>query len=98
MLSYRPGLSALGAKKSHQLPALPFGEAADSLVGADAAVVQHLGGFDLATIRHGQQYIDDLGGLDELRRSRQDLVDLDVALFQVLLEPRALGADVVSPP
>lgn len=35
--------AALRAKKSHQLPPLPFREAADGLVGADAAMIKNLG-------------------------------------------------------
>src|SRR5437588_9849759 len=89
------GGTALAIEEPDQLRALPLGETADSLRRADLADSEEAVGLHAPGLRNGHEDVDDLRGLDVLRRLPEDRLDLGRAFLQVLLELRALDPDVV---
>src|SRR2546423_7171440 len=88
--------SALAAQQPDQLVALALGQAADGLARRDLALTQDLVDLHAPVLRDGEQHVDDLRGLDELRRLQEQLVDRTPPRLEVALELRALGADLVG--
>ena len=68
---------ASGAACETQLGALALRQAADGLARRDAALHEHLVDLHAPVLRHRQQHVEDLRGLDVLRRLEQQVVDAD---------------------
>src|SRR5947209_20605998 len=90
-----PTSGALAVEEANQLLALPVGEPADRLRLADPALVEQARSLHATELRHGHQHVEDLRSRDELRRVAQDLLDRHGPGLEVLLELRALDANVV---
>ena len=65
-----PGSASGGAaaQQRDELRALALGEAADGLARRDPALLQDLVGLHAAVLGDGEQHVEDLGGLEVLRR------------------------------
>ena len=64
----RRSASGAAPQELDELGALALGEPADGLARRDPALLQDLVGLDAAELRRGQQHVEDLGGLEVLRR------------------------------
>src|SRR5215207_7090862 len=69
----------LPAQHRDELGALALREAADRLARRDAALHEDLVDLHAPVLRHRQQHVEDLRGLDVGRRLEQEIVDLDPA-------------------
>src|SRR6187399_379819 len=96
-LAMRPGiLTELSAELRDELCSLPLRQSADRLRGRDPALIEDAVRLHATVLRHRQQHVEDLGREHVLRRIEQQCVDVRLARFQVLLQLRASGADVVG--
>src|SRR5687768_998644 len=82
----RPIGRALAAQHRDELGALALREAADRLARRDAALDEDLVDLHAPVLGDGEQHVEDLGGLDVLRRLEQEVVDLRAAALEVPLE------------
>src|SRR3954471_2961305 len=87
--------SALLAEHADELGTLAIREAADRLRRRDPAGLQDLVGLHAPVLGDRQEHVEDLGGLEELGRLEQELVDRHSTGLQVALELRATRADDV---
>src|SRR3954464_11395323 len=87
--------SALLAEHADELGTLAIREAADRLRRRDPAGLQDLVGLHAPVLRDRQEHVEDLGGLEELGRLEQELVDRHSTGLQVALELRATCTDDV---
>ena len=78
-----------------ELGALALGQAADRLARRDAALREDLVDLHAPVLRDREEHVEDLGGLDPLRRVEQELVDRRARALEIALELRALGTDLV---
>src|SRR5664280_2151741 len=85
------------AEVREQLAALPLGEPADGLAGADAALFHDARRLDLAALRRRHQEVRDLGGEQVLRRFNEDVPEARRAALEVGLERRPAAADLIGP-
>src|SRR4051794_32020482 len=83
------------AQHRDELGALAIGEAADRLARRDPAGLQDLIGLAPTVLRNRQEHVEDLGGLQELGRIEEQLVDRHSTSLQIALELRATRADDV---
>ena len=83
------------ASACSRLAALAIREAADRFRLADPAHVEETCCLHSPELRHGHEHVEDLCGRDILGRVTEDLFDLDVAVFEILLQACAPDADVV---
>src|SRR5579859_3612893 len=79
-----------------QLAPLALGEATHRLARRDLALREDLVHLHPAVLGDGEQQVEDLGRLQELRRGKQQLVDRLPAGLEIALELGAPGADVVG--
>src|SRR4051794_16793653 len=91
------GRAALPAQEPDELAALALREAADRLARRDAALLQHLVDLHAPVLRDGQEHVEDLGRLEVLGRVEQQRVNRNPTGFEVLLQLRPAGADLVRP-
>src|SRR6266511_4381598 len=89
--------SAVAVEEPNQLGALAVGQAPDGLRLADAALVQEARRLHASELRDRHQHVEHLRRRDVFRRVVEDLVDLDLAQLQVLLQLRPADADVIGP-
>src|SRR4051794_5205519 len=89
------GRAALPAQLADELAALTLRQAADRLARRDAALLEDLVDLHPAVLRDGQQHVEDLRRLDVFRRVEQERLDRYPAGFQVLLQLRSAGANLV---
>src|SRR6185369_2795902 len=82
-------------EEGNQLVPLAVGEAADRLRLADAALVKQARGLHAPELRDRHQHVEHLGGRDVLGRLTENLLNGDGPRLQVLLQLRALHANVV---
>src|SRR5271155_5369850 len=83
-------------KQGDELAALALGEPADGLARRDAAVSEDLVDLDAPVLGHGEQHVEDLGGLDVLGRLEQERVNRAPTGLEVALELCALDANLVG--
>src|SRR5581483_3611401 len=89
--------TGLPVEEANQLGALAIRQAPDRLRLADPALVEEARGLDAAELRHRHQHVEHLRGRDVLGRGIEDVLDLNLAQLQVLLQLRPAHADVVRP-
>src|SRR5947208_1822531 len=87
--------TGLAVEEPNELLPLTVRKAANRLRLADPALVEQPRRLHAAELRHRHEHVEDLRGRDELRRVAQDRLDRGVTGLQVLLQLRALDADVV---
>src|SRR5215470_1218569 len=85
----------LAAQHADQLGALALRQAADRLARRDPALDEHLVDLHAAVLGDRQQHVEDLRGLDVLRRLQQEVMDAHPAPLEIALELRTLGPDLV---
>src|SRR4051812_9985123 len=85
----------LAAQHAHELGALALRQAADRLARRDPALDQDLVDLHAPVLRDGEEHVEDLGGLDELGRLEQQVVDARATGLEIALELRAARADLV---
>src|SRR5512140_2861658 len=86
----------LSPEEGEELPALPFGEPADRLALADAALLHDLRRLDAPALGRRHQYVDDLGGLEKLGRIGEHVADAHFAPLEVALERRAQATHAIG--
>ena len=80
-----------------ELGPLTLGETADRFAGRDPARREDLVHLHAPVLRHRQQEVEDLRGLEELGRVEQELVDRLPSGLEITLELRTPTANVVGP-
>ena len=99
--SWRPPVLPFGAlliEETNKLRPLPIRQTADRLRFGDPALVEIALGLHLSELRDSHEHVENLGGGDVVRRVAKDGLEADASQLEVLLELRALHADVVGPP
>src|SRR3954447_17646860 len=89
------GRAALPAQLADELAALALRQAADRLARRDAALLEDLVDLHAPVLRDREKHVEDLRRLDVLRRVQQERLNRYPAGFQVLLELRPTGPDLV---
>lgn len=88
--------SLLALEVLDQLATLPRGETDDRLRGADAAAFKNAGGLHTAEFGDRHDEVEDLGGMEILRRIHQHVRDVHLTVLEALLETSTLRADTVG--
>src|SRR4051794_24201429 len=87
--------AALPAQLADELAALALRQAADRLARRYPALLEDLVDLDPAVLGHGEQHVEDLRGLDVFGRVEQQRLDRRATGFEVLLQLRPAGANLV---
>src|SRR5215212_2434434 len=88
--------ATLPAQLADELGALALREPADGLARRDAALLQDLVHLHPAVLRHGQEHVEDLRRLDVLGRVEEQRLNGYPTGFEVLLQLRPAGADLIG--
>src|SRR3954452_9184671 len=89
------GRAPLAPEVTDELAALALGQAANRLRRRDPALREDAVHLHAPVLRHGQQQIEDLGGLEVLGRVEQQAVDLRATGLQIPLQGGSARADLV---